>query len=268
MKNKQGNEVFNSRGKRRFFAAAVMCMLLALSIAAFADYVDLSKKGSISLTLQYKLKDKSGKEEVKKLQNGTMSIYKVAEAVEKEDVGQIFDISKGKFASVAAVKGIPDMTTAQLEAKNRDLSKALVQAISEKKIAADKSADISDGKVKFDNLVPGLYLICQSKNSTGSAKETITFTPYLQSVPDKDGKFDITGTPKPEIEAKLPKETETEPHTQPHTQTETTPHTKPPETNPSKLPQTGQLWWPVPVLGLAGILLLAVGFWRRKKSQE
>lgn len=34
----------------------------------------------------------------------------------------------------------------------------------------------------------------------------------------------------------------------------------PNENEKEKLPQTGQLWWPVPVLALAGIILVAVGF--------
>ena len=37
----------------------------------------------------------------------------------------------------------------------------------------------------------------------------------------------------------------------------------PPE---KKLPQTGMLWWPIPVLILAGIILLVVGVARRKRS--
>ena len=34
----------------------------------------------------------------------------------------------------------------------------------------------------------------------------------------------------------------------------------------SKLPQTGQLWWPVPVLLLAGLVLVIVGLLRRKED--
>ena len=36
----------------------------------------------------------------------------------------------------------------------------------------------------------------------------------------------------------------------------------------SKLPQTGQLWWPVPVMGFAGIVLLLLGWIRRKESED
>lgn len=34
----------------------------------------------------------------------------------------------------------------------------------------------------------------------------------------------------------------------------------------SNLPQTGQLWWPVPILALSGIFLLLMGWIRRKES--
>lgn len=39
----------------------------------------------------------------------------------------------------------------------------------------------------------------------------------------------------------------------------------PPGNTSGKLPQTGQLWWPVPLLGCLGFLFLAVGMIKRKK---
>ena len=38
--------------------------------------------------------------------------------------------------------------------------------------------------------------------------------------------------------------------------------------NDSKLPQTGQLWWPVPILGVSGMLMLTVGIRLRRKEDE
>ncbi|MDD6685846.1 MAG: Cna B-type domain-containing protein [Lachnospiraceae bacterium] len=35
-----------------------------------------------------------------------------------------------------------------------------------------------------------------------------------------------------------------------------------------KLPQTGQLWWPVPVLVAAGLLCLLVGFWKKTRNEK
>ncbi len=37
-------------------------------------------------------------------------------------------------------------------------------------------------------------------------------------------------------------------------------------TTPEKLPQTGQLWWPVPVLALSGLILMGIGFKMRTKE--
>lgn len=36
---------------------------------------------------------------------------------------------------------------------------------------------------------------------------------------------------------------------------------------PEKIPQTGQLWWPVPVLSIAGLVLIAIG-WRLHSKKE
>ncbi len=39
-------------------------------------------------------------------------------------------------------------------------------------------------------------------------------------------------------------------------------------TNAAKLPQTGQLWWPVPVLVVAGIALFSIGWLRSRKDES
>lgn len=44
--------------------------------------------------------------------------------------------------------------------------------------------------------------------------------------------------------------------------------TKPTEPDGPKLPQTGQLWWPVPVLAILGIVFLLIGWLRQKESQN
>lgn len=42
--------------------------------------------------------------------------------------------------------------------------------------------------------------------------------------------------------------------------------TTPPPVTPPNLPQTGQLWWPVPILLLSGILFVVIGIVRRKEA--
>lgn len=43
--------------------------------------------------------------------------------------------------------------------------------------------------------------------------------------------------------------------------------TPPPPPPPEELPQTGQLWWPVPILAMAGLFLTAAGLLRRRGSR-
>ena len=43
--------------------------------------------------------------------------------------------------------------------------------------------------------------------------------------------------------------------------------TKPTPSGPT-LPQTGQVWWPVPFLLMTGLLLLAVGLFRRRTTGD
>lgn len=54
-----------------------------------------------------------------------------------------------------------------------------------------------------------------------------------------------------------------EPTTSPDEPT-TTPSDEPTTTPEEELPQTGQLWWPVPVLTASGLLLIVIGLLRRK----
>ena len=49
----------------------------------------------------------------------------------------------------------------------------------------------------------------------------------------------------------------------------TSPTTKPTTSGGGKkLPQTGQLWWPVPVLACAGLGCIAVGLFRRWEARD
>ncbi len=91
--------------------------------------------------------------------------------------------------------------------------------------------------------------------------ETVTNPPETETQPPE------TETKPPETETQPP-ETETQPpETEPPvTETETTE----PETEPvppqEELPQTGVLWWPVPILAAVGIALIIVGVELRKKK--
>ena len=72
--------------------------------------------------------------------------------------------------------------------------------------------------------------------------------PYLYA---EEYQYDVTSQPKTDLEREV----------------------KPPAPPSSggggkKLPQTGQLWWPVPVLACAGLGCIAVGLFRRREARD
>ena len=89
------------------------------------------------------------------------------------------------------------------------------------------------GVVCFAGLGEGLYLLMQADG---------LFAPFLVTVP-LDGDYTVDATPKMTLAPTAPTPT-------------------PAPTEP-KLPQTGQLWWPVPVLAVLGLFCVAIG-WRRR----
>ena len=117
-------------------------------------------------------------------------------------------------------------------------------------IANQGSTKATDATVTFTGLELGLYLLVQHK----AAKGYETAAPFLVSVPmEEDGvlRYDVDASPKVELE-KEPEPTSTTP---------------PAPTDP-RLPYTGQLNWPVPVLTVLGLGLLALGLALRRKSRH
>lgn len=109
----------------------------------------------------------------------------------------------------------------------------------------ESEVQIQNGKAVFENLVTGLYLIMQTTSSTGYSP----MNPFLVSVPYWDGstyRYHVTAQVKSELKPDIepPKPTE-----------------KPTTPSGTKLPQTGQLTWPIPVMTLTGMALFALGWW-------
>lgn len=106
-----------------------------------------------------------------------------------------------------------------------------------------------EGTARFEGLVPGLYLV--TRTAAAPKNSRYVSEPFLTSVPEiVEGSvlYDVVSAPKFGWEEKPV------PTTQP----------KPPS---PALAQTGQLWWPVPLLTLIGLELIAIDLYRdRKKS--
>lgn len=113
---------------------------------------------------------------------------------------------------------------------------------------------VKNGKATFSGLSTGLYLIIQETAADGYSK----LNPFLVSVPYMEN-----GEYQYHVKASIKLELEREPEP-----------TDPPPTTPDdpKLPQTGQLNWPVPLLVVSGLVLFTAGwglrFGRKKKQYE
>lgn len=237
-------------------ATAVLMMtaaapVLATESASTGNWpVDTEKTDcSIKLTLTYKEADQE-----KKMTGGSISIYTVATV--KAENGYVFDTSTGKFAGSSTVAGISSMDSGDLKTQNADIAKALEKEA--KSVSADETAAVSEGMASFTDLTPGLYLVVQETLSEGSRK----INPFLISIPDADGSCEIEAAPKNGIENPVTPTPPKNPTVTPKTPSGST-------TPPSKtvLPQTGQLWWPVPVLCAVGLALIIGGFVLKRKKE-
>ena len=106
-----------------------------------------------------------------------------------------------------------------------------------------------EGQIEFRKLKTGLYLVRQ--NGFVGTPRAAEIDPFLVSVPTSvNGKWDYSITAKPKVEPIPGKEPENPKPTK-----------KPPEIpEDEKLPQTGMLLWPVPVLACGGLVLFAAGW--------
>ena len=108
-----------------------------------------------------------------------------------------------------------------------------------------------DGMIHFDNLDAGVYLLIKWAQEEPSELEML---PALVSLPTFDQE---SGTWESTIEVSPKFDWKTEPTPTPDpTPDPTTPPTEP----DAKLPQTGMLQWPVPVLVVAGLFLVVIGY--------
>lgn len=270
-------------------------MIVSLALCASAAVVpDLTKTGSIRIYLT--------DSDDRAVSGGTLTIYKVGDV--HEDDGNFSFVLTDDFAG--SEESLEKINSASL-------AKRLADYADENRLTCETKTIGRDGRVVFDGLEPGLYLLVQYKAAYGYYK----LDPFLVSIPQLSGDeyiYDVDASPKVEAEDKPtppppppgdetepdetePKETEpeetepdetepkeTEPEETEPDETEpdeTEPEesepdeTEPDETEPTpdepKLPQTGQLKWPIPILVFAGLVLFLAGWvmcFRKKDTHE
>lgn len=202
----------------------VLSVVLSCALSAYAhDVPEAREDCSIELIVRYAGEDISG---------GTLTAIRVG-YVDEEDGNYFFsqELTGEKLEDIASAEA-PETQRAFYN-ENKDSYEFYTQ-----------TQPVENGKATFTDLPTGLYLIIQETAAEGFSKlgAFLVSVPYL-----KDGEYQYHVTAS--VKSQLEREPETEP-------------TEPPPTEPDvpKLPQTGQLNWPVPLMAVAGLALFAVGW--------
>lgn len=270
--------------KRLAAVLAALTLLVWCTAPAFAlEVVDLSRTGSIKVSLY----DSETSEAVG---GGTLTLYRVAK-VQKDNANLSFVYTNG-FEDCGVELG--------------DLSEGELAGRLAEKIAAtaeSTTVEISDlGVAEFGDLEVGLYLVVQ----TTAAENYNVINPFLVSVPIQENGsyvYDVDALPKVGTAAKKtpePPDTPDTPDTpdKPEEENPNTPAAPGPDNpdgwvlgahgekiylnpeapspdNPNGyvmgahgLPQTGQLNWPIPVLAVTGVALVAAGIKLKKGTRK
>ena len=176
-----------------------------------------------SVTLELKYDDEP-------LIGGKFSCIKVADVVEEDGNYYFRTLVENEIYR----EGMPTLAHVQELVKNNP------EAFNSGKITCSNET----GTVTFEGCLPGLYLITQDTKIQGYG----LMNAFLVSVPYMDDGvyvYDITAQTKSALEQD---EIETEPEE---------------EDKDDKLPQTGQLNWPVPAMAACGLAVFAFGWYLR-----
>lgn len=202
------------------FLAVIMTVSLVVTTSAAVP--DFTKTGEINILL--------ADSDDKAVSGGTLTIYKVGD-VSEDDGNYSFVLNDDFAGSGESLENIGSASLAERLADYAD----------ENRITCETKTIGSDGRVSFDNLELGLYLLVQYKAAYGYYK----LNSFLVSVPqieDDEYVYTVDASPKVEAEDKPTPppppgtETETEPdETEPETEPkETEPDTEPEETEPKE----------------------------------
>lgn len=211
---------------RKGFALLLAVLLCCMSGVALAHEVpNLSKTGSLNITMRF---------DGEAVPGGTLTLYRVGEVN-----GNYGFVPTGDFADCGySLDKVNSVTLAKALAHLAKNFEGVTKTIGD------------NGKVTFDNLELGLYLLVQQTAAEGYNAAA----PFLVTVPmfeNGEYVYEVDASPKVELEKKP----------------EVTPTPKPSDPNPN-LPQTGQMNWPVPVLAISGVCLFTAGWLLRFKKSK
>jgi hypothetical protein len=212
--------------KRIVTVLLALSVLLCLPLMAYAHDVPRERDDcSVEVIVRYDGENVNG---------GTLTAIKVG-YVDQEDGNYFFsqEFTGLKLEDIAS-PGAPAVQE-EFYIQNKDNYSFYTQTQS-----------VEDGKATFSGLCTGLYLIVQYQAADGFSK----MDAFLVSIPSQENgeyQYHVTASIKTELEREADKAA-----------TEPTP--MPMEPEDPKLPQTGQLNWPIPIMVVAGLAFFVFGW--------
>lgn len=257
----------NDRNCTRRFLSIILsicvCLLLVPSGSSAASEKTGRENSGCRITIRYEISD------------AEFALYKVASITKKQTA-----VTESQTAAAEGLCILPepafadcDLDWKQLRQQEgiADISEKLAVKVDKNGILPLKTGTTDqNGTLIFQNLDPGLYLL-QGKDTVKGNKCYRT-TPSLLTISGSIS--EDVWTDKEELEVKpkceITEETETEKETEASVGTETPAETPPtyPDDPGSRLPNTGRLLWPIPILSAAGLLLFVIGWKKRNRSKN
>ena len=248
----------------------LMVSMMPAAMAAEQSTVDpANDKGEISITLKY---------DEKPVSNISVTLYRVATGrVESNNL--YYDV----------VDALGPMELDGLNAKETaQVTTALVDKIANMEpderepFIVKTEATNEEGVAKFEDLSVGVYLAVQSTSSRYTFNPVLMYLPYTfrdETGAGLDWEFAVTANPKvsyrggggggntPPPPIIIPPDEP--PLSPPPVFPPDEPYEEIPDEEPplAELPQTGLLQWPIPVMAMAGLLLMALGLLSEQKRK-
>ena len=220
-----------------------LILIGTMSLTAFAAEGD--QKGSLTVTI---------KRNEQILAGGSIKLSRIASF--SEDNGETSYVYTDEFAA----SGVP---LSNVQAENLTPEKAVVWCsyADQQNVPSVELSVGEDGTASASDLEPGLYLIRQGTAAQGYVMSGTVVPLPLQ---EEDGSMNYIIDVVPKVEEKTPAD---EPGS--GSGSGTGGGTGGSNTGSgSKLPQTGQLWWPVGLLAVSGILMYSFGWNCNRKSES
>ncbi len=243
---KNFKRIFHGIGALALSAVLLLGAGQTAKAAADSPSLDLSKTGSVTV----ELKNTSGGN----VTDGTLTIYEVAELGYGGDGGGDMTYY---FTDAFEGCGVGLENVTQDSTELASIAGTLASYVTSKGITGTPMTNTT-GTVTFDGLELGLYLVVQTTASSGYE----TISPFVVTVPYADAEndmwvYEVDASPKMGTLTAVPETPQEE--TPEETPEEEDPGEKVVETVTETLVQTGQLNWPIPVLTVAGLVMILFG---------